>query len=84
MKYKLTYTERSLKDIPKLDRVVRKRISKKLLTFQEDPIRLSEPLKESKFGRRRFRVGDYRIIFDIEGEEIVILRIGHRREVYNR
>jgi len=30
------------------------------------------------------RLGDYRVIFDIEGEDIVILRVGHRRDVYRR
>lgn len=37
---------------------------------------------DPRLGTYRFRIGDYRIIFDIEGEEIVILRIGHRREIY--
>ncbi len=82
MEFKLTYTERSLKDISKLDRVVKKRISKRLLEFLVDPVRYSEPIKEFKFGKRRFRVGAYRVIFDISGEEIVILRVGHRREIY--
>ena len=82
MIYRLTYTQRSLKDIAKLDRIVKRRIAAKLLDFEKDPLKLSEPLKESKFGQRRFRVGNYRITFDIEGEEIVILRIGHRREIY--
>lgn len=82
MKFQLTYTERSLKDFSKLDRVIKKRIGKKLLDFEKDPIKFSEPLTESKFGKRRFRVGDYRVTFDIEQKEIVILRIGHRREIY--
>lgn len=82
MRYRLTYTQRSLKDIAKLDRIVKKRIAAKLLNFEKDPLKFSEPLKESKFGKRRFRVGDYRVTFDIEGEKIVILRIGHRRQIY--
>ena len=82
MSYRLTYTQRSLKDIAKLDRIVKKRIARKLLDFQKDPLKFSEPLKEYKFGKRRFRIGNYRVAFDIEGKEIVILRIGHRREIY--
>jgi mRNA interferase RelE/StbE len=35
-----------------------------------------------RIGAYRFRIGDYRIIFDIDGENIVILRIGHRRDIY--
>ncbi len=82
MSYRLTYTQKSLKDIAKLDRIVKKLIAKKLLEFEKDPLKFSEPLKESKFGKRRFRIGDYRVTFDIENREIVILRVGHRREIY--
>ena len=82
MRFKLTYTQRSVKDISKLDRIIRKRIAKKLLDYSVDPSKHSEPLKESKFGKRRFRIGEHRIVFDIEGNEIVILRVGHRREIY--
>jgi len=35
-----------------------------------------------KIGTYRFRMGDYRVIFDTEDENIVILRIGHRRSIY--
>jgi len=35
-----------------------------------------------EFGTYRFRIGDYRVIFDIEDDQIIVLRIGHRREVY--
>jgi len=82
MKFKYTYTQRSLKDIAKLDRVVKKQIAKKLPEFLLDPIKHSKPLKEHRFGKRRFRIGSYGIVFDMEGSEIVILRIDHRGEIY--
>jgi len=41
-------------------------------------------LTESKLGTYRFRIGDYRAIFDLEGNEIVVLRVGHRRDIYKR
>jgi mRNA interferase RelE/StbE len=47
-------------------------------------IKGAESLTDSSLGSYRFRVGDYRIIFDIEGQDIVVLRIGHRRELYKR
>ncbi len=37
---------------------------------------------DSSLGEYRFRVGDFRIIFDLDGDNLVILRVGHRREVY--
>jgi mRNA interferase RelE/StbE len=35
-------------------------------------------------GPYRFRIGDYRVIFDLVDDEIVVLRVGHRREIYKR
>ncbi|WP_121990726.1 type II toxin-antitoxin system RelE/ParE family toxin [Nitrospira lenta] len=29
-------------------------------------------------------MGDYRVVFDLEGGQVVILRVGHRREIYKR
>ena len=39
-------------------------------------------IQKSLQGFRKLRVGDYRIIYKIEGESIIIFKIGHRREVY--
>lgn len=41
-------------------------------------------LKGPFAGLRKYRIGDYRVIYVILGEDIVILRIGHRREVYKK
>lgn len=41
-------------------------------------------MTDPKIGTYRFRTGDYRVIFDIEGKDIVILRAGHRKEIYKR
>jgi len=84
MSYNLVYTRRAEKDIKKLDPSTKNHIGKALLKLQEDPIRYSEKLTDPKIGTYRFRIGDYRVIFDIEGNDIVILRIGHRKEIYKR
>ena len=45
----------------------------------------SNPVLKGKFaGLRKYRVGDYRVIYSIVGTEVWILRIGHRRDVYKR
>jgi len=41
-------------------------------------------LTDDRLGSYRFRIGDYRVIFDIEGDEIVVLRVGHRKDIYKR
>jgi mRNA interferase RelE/StbE len=82
VKYKLVYTKRADKDIQRLDSKIKERISRTLLRYHEDPLRYAEKLTDSRLGTYRFRIGDYRVIFDIEGDEIVVLRVGHRREIY--
>jgi mRNA interferase RelE/StbE len=43
----------------------------------------SNPVLKGPFaGLRKFRVGDYRVIYAILGKDVLILRIGHRRDVY--
>ena len=84
MSYDLVYTQRSIRDIEKLDPKIKKRIGKVLLRYKEEPLRYAEKLSDSKLGTYRFRIGDYRIIFDIEDNEIVVLRVGNRKEIYKR
>ena len=58
----------------------KKRIGSALLRYKHELHKYSETLRDSKLGNYRFRIGDYRVIFDIEGSDIVILRVGHRRD----
>lgn len=80
--YALLYTRRAVQDISALDPVAKKRLAKKMLELQADPLRLSGKLVSFKIGQYRCRFGDYRVIFDLQGSRIVVLRVGHRREIY--
>jgi mRNA interferase RelE/StbE len=82
--YTLVYTRRAEKDINKLHPSLKQRIGKTLLKLQVNPIGHSEKLTDPKIGTYRFRIGDYRVIFDIEGSDVVILRVGHRKEIYRK
>ena len=82
MKYRLVYTKRVLKDIEKLDLVVKKQISSKILLLAKNPLKNAKKLIDFRLGQYRWRIGNYRIIFDIEGSDIVVLRIRHRKEIY--
>ena len=78
----------SLDDLQKLDQTVSQRIATKLRFFaqQENPLRFAERLTKSPYGEYRFRVGVYRILFDVNTRGVitilVILRIKHRRGAY--
>ncbi|MFH1023292.1 MAG: type II toxin-antitoxin system RelE/ParE family toxin [Planctomycetota bacterium] len=82
MTFELVYTRRAVRDIQALDPLVRKRLGRKLLELRKDPAARSRKLSDPRLGMYRFRIGDYRVIFDITDSQIVILRVGHRREIY--
>ncbi len=88
MKYKVEFTERALKDLKKMDRHTASLILgwiRKNLEGCDDPRLHGKALVADKKGQWRYRVGDYRILAEIEDDKIIILilNIGHRREVYN-
>lgn len=84
MIYNLVYTRRAEKDIKKLAPAIKRQIGKAILKLHSNPLEHSEKMTDHKIGTYRFRIGDYRVVFDIEGSDIVILRVGHRREIYKR
>ncbi|MBI3809131.1 MAG: type II toxin-antitoxin system RelE/ParE family toxin [Nitrospirae bacterium] len=84
MNYRLVYTRRAEKDIKNLPPQVKERIGKALLRFEKDPLKYAHALTQAQLGSYRFRIGDYRVIFDLEAEDIAVLRVGHRREIYRR
>jgi len=49
-----------------------------------NPTFFATKLVDESLGQHRYRIGDYRVIFDVEGNNIVILRVGHRREIYRK
>jgi len=86
MAYKLIYhpdiLRYDLSGIPaNIRAIIRKAIEERLLS---DPVSFGQPLRQSLKGHRKLRVGNYRVIYRIKGDEIIILKIGHRREVYSR
>ncbi len=84
MVYQILYTKTALKDIKRLDIIVKKRLKNKIELFAINPLAFSKKLINNSIGQYRFRLGNYRIIFDIEKDRIIILRAGHRREIYKK
>ena len=70
-------------DIPTLPKVarekIRRAIEERLMTA---PHEYGQPLRKTLKGYWKLRVGDYRVVFRIEGNEIVVLTIKHRKDVY--
>ncbi len=83
---RVEFTDSSKKQLKKIDACNRNRILKYLFEIEglEDPRSRGKALEQNLKGFWRYRVGDYRIVCDIEDEKVTILviKIGHRREVY--
>lgn len=84
--YRYEFTSIALKQLEKLPVNIQKRIIKKLDYYcrQKNPLRFADFLIDYRLGDYRFRVNDYRIVFDMEGEVLIILAVGHRREIYKK
>lgn len=85
--YKVFTTNRFEKEFKKLDRYTQKIIKgwiTKNLQNCENPRIHGKGLTANRSGQWRYRIGDYRLICDIQDDELVILAlsVGHRREVY--
>ncbi len=84
--YSLVYKKPAVRDIQKLPPHIKKRLKTKLDWFvgQSNPLEFAEPLTKPSDAQYRFRVGNYRVLFDIEANNIVILHIQHRSKVYRK
>ena len=87
--YHVEYDKAAQKAIDKLDNPIRKRIMKYISTYLEgcaDPRWKGKNLVEYPNANWRYRVGDYRIIADIQDEKIVILvvDVDKRNDVYKK
>ena len=81
---KIKFTGRARKDAEALDSLTRKRIRKKLDWYMshDNPLVFADSLTDFKIGQYRYRIGDYRVIFEVGGDTIYVTRINHRKEVY--
>ena len=87
MKYRLLFSKRALKELKKMDKAVSALIFawlKKNIDGAADPRAFGKALKGDKKEMWRYRIGDYRVLVNIEDENLTIIAIevGHRRDIY--
>lgn len=85
--YELHFLRSAKKEFKKLDTVAQKTIKEKLLLLVTNPDVLKNnitPLQGEYKGKFRLRINQYRVVFQVKDEEIIIIvvRVGHRKEVY--
>jgi mRNA interferase RelE/StbE len=82
LEYKIFYKSTVSKDLKRLDKDEIRRILNGIeYKIVSNPF-LGKSLKGDFRGCYRYRFGDYRVIYTISKNEILILRIGHRKEIY--
>ena len=80
-RYNLIIARRFRQDLRRLDAQMHRRVLEVLERLQEEPFQ-GQRLTNVAIGQWRIRVGDYRIRYDIEGEQVLLYRVRHRREIY--
>ena len=87
MAWRVEVSDYAEKQLRKLDKPIQKR----LLDWLEDriegcknPRHFGEPLRGEMAGLWRYRIGDYRVVCEIQDQQLVVLAltVGHRREIY--
>jgi len=87
MAWKVEFDSAADRDLKKVAPQQKRRILKYLdekIETDEDPRRFGDPLSKNLTGLWKYRIGDYRVICEIQEEKVVVLvlRVGHRSKVY--
>jgi mRNA interferase RelE/StbE len=84
--YRIEFTPRAEREFKSLDGSVRGRIKQRIDSLAENPFPSGIKKIEGEEELYRLRVGDYRVLYQVKGRILLVLivRIGHRRDVYRR
>ena len=83
MSYLIKYHRAVKDDLSSLEVLSKARIKRAIETrLAIDPIKSGEPLKGNLKGFRKLRIGDYRIVYKVIEEKVLILGIRHRKNIY--
>ena len=83
-RYRIEFTPRARRDFRSFARDIQERIDVRILALTENPRPAGSKKLEGQEGLYRIRAGDYRIVYSLHEDVLLVLvvRIGHRREVY--
>lgn len=83
--YRIVISAKARNDFKKLDQTIRVRVQRAIILLETDqqPAQ-SRQLTGHTLAHYRLRVGDYRILYDVyqSDKTVLIIRIGHRKEIY--
>ena len=81
--FQFQFSDLAEQDFARLPFILQKRIWDKLHFFETSsrPLHFAKKLHGSN-DAYRFRIGDYRVLFDTVKDKIIILKVGHRKDIY--
>ena len=79
-----SFEGKSAKEFSDLPKEIQLQIKNKLEFFMSsaNPLHFAEHLTDFELGEYRFRIGDYRVAFDVKNDTAKILKVGHRKDIY--
>ena len=82
--YKIEFLKTAQKEFYQLPQQIQKRMAKKLEDLKTNPYPSGVKVLKNGQGRLRLRVGDYRVIYRVENDVLVLLiiTVGHRKNIY--
>ena len=80
----IVYKKSVQRDLKRLSRAEARRVLNQIEEGLSENADTYPVLKGQFTGLRKYRIGDYRVIYAILGDDVLVLRIGHRKEVYKR
>lgn len=86
MAYTVDFTAAAARQLEKLPRTVQERLSPTISALGDDPFPGGSKALEGRRRYRRVRVGDYRIVYqvDTEAATVLVVALGHRKDIYRQ
>lgn len=84
MTYRVLYhPEVFRRDLPRLPQNLRERIHHAIQQrLSTDPAHYGQPLRQNLKGYWKLRIGDYRVIFQMRADLVLVIEVGHRKAIY--
>jgi mRNA interferase RelE/StbE len=86
MAYIIQFLPTALRELEELPAKIKAQVGRRIAALADDPRPATAKMLQGRHGYYRIRSGDYRVIYMIEDDVLVVLvvKVGHRREVYRK